>query len=268
MRGSYSLIIYEPAEIIHVLPPKCASTTMIMAFMNIADIKIGSYGIRKEKEKARANGMLAAKGLRIERCNRETLLGFRKSYPTFRMMANIRCPYERIASNYYNKLNRFTLQFAQKVYYYGKFRQFLSGPRAWGDVESGNHYMRKQLSFEEMLRGLEDHGTSFDVHYAPQSELLHMEQISFDRLIRLEHLQTELLSAMEACGIEPEALRRIQSLPRCNASNYDDKGIKALMTPTARKLISRLYEGDFKKLSYPDDPYSLPPHVKDRTIIL
>ncbi len=253
MKGSYNIIIYDPAEIIYVLTPKCGSTTMIKVFMDLAGIESKGRPIRKEKGEARAEGLLTAKGLRIERCTREILMETRERYPGYKIMANVRCPYERILSNYYNKLNRFTAHFARRIHFYGKFRQFLGGPASWKDVESGNRHMQRRLSFEDFLRGLELHGTDFDVHYAPQFELLVMDRILFDRLVRLEHLQTELACAMEDCGIGPESLRRIQSLPRFNASLRDERR-STLMTPDAKEIISRLYAGDFSRLGYAGEP--------------
>jgi len=250
MQGHLNLIVYEPGRLFYVLTPKCGSSSMVNVFLTMAGFDPKDGAIRQLAWKAKADGSLAAKGLHISQETTETVLAAAERFPDFRRIANVRNPYDRILSNYYNKLNRYTKAHARSVFYYGKFRQLLEGPKAWPLVNRGNAHMQQRLPFEAMLEGLLTHGVDFDAHYALQTQLLALDRLSYDRLFRLETLDADFRAAMDKMGLPAEALDRVKALPRNNRSDYAGK-VDTLMTPRARAMIARLYATDFRRLDYP-----------------
>lgn len=250
MQGHLNLIVYEPHGLFFVLTPKCGSSSMVNVFLTMAGLDPRDGAIRALAWKARQDGTLAARGLHISQETTASVVEAAARWPGFRRIANIRNPYDRALSNYYNKLNRFTKRHARRTFLYGKLRQFLEGPRAWPGVNRGNAHMQARLPFEAMLRGLERHGIGFDAHYALQSDLLALDRLTYDHLFRLEDLDRTFRPAMEALGLPAPQLDRVGALPRNNRSA--NAGLDSpLMTPTAKEIIARLYARDFQALGYP-----------------
>lgn len=250
MEKELNLIIHQPSRILYVLTPKCGSSSMVNIFLTMAGFDPRDRAIRKLATQASADGRLAAKGLSFSVTDTSGVLAARARYPDHRLLANIRNPYDRVLSNYYNKLNRYTKANARAVFYYGKLRQLLEGPSAWPRVARGNAYMQRHLSFQQMLDGLERLGPGFDAHYALQSELLALEHLRYDRLFRLENLDADFRAAMADYGLPTEMLDRVKSMPRNNATSYAGRQAD-LMTAAARATIARIYARDFDRLDYP-----------------
>lgn len=250
MQDDVNLVIFEPARIFYVLTPKCGSSSMVNIFLTMAGFDPRDREIRKLAWAASADGRLAARGLHISRLDTNAVLAARDRHPNYTCLANIRDPYDRILSNYNNKLNRYTKAHARGIYWYGKLRQFLEGPKSWPLVNRGNAHMQARISFEQMLEGLERHGVGFDSHYALQCELLALDRIRYDRLFRLETLDVDFRAAMQGYGIPSEMLDRVQAMPRNNRTQNDGRA-DPRMTPRAKEIIARLYARDFAALGYP-----------------
>jgi len=250
MEKELNLIIHQPSRILYVLTPKCGSSSMVNIFLTMAGFDPRDRAIRKLATQAAADGRLAARGLSFSVTDTAGVLAARARYPDHRLLANIRNPYDRVLSNYYNKLNRYTKANARGIFYYGKLRQLLEGPSAWPRVARGNAYMQRHISFQQMLDGLEQLGPGFDAHYALQSELLALDRLRYDRLFPLESLEGDFRSAMADYGLPEEMLDRVKSLPRNNATSYAGRQ-SVLMTDMAKATIARIYARDFEQLDYP-----------------
>jgi hypothetical protein len=249
MKGHLNVIVFEPARLVYVLTPKCGSSSMINIFLTMAGFDPQDRGIRDLAWAATADGRLAAAGLHISRETPDSALRAADRRAGFRRLANIRNPYDRVLSNYYNKLNRYAKAHARGAFLYGKMRQLLEGPRAWPLVARGNAHMQARIGFEAMLNGLARHGVDFDAHYARQCDLLALDHQAFDRLFRLETLDQEFRGAMEAYGLPADMLDRVKAMPRNNKSAYGGRE-DALLTPAAKTTIAGLYAEDFARLGY------------------
>jgi hypothetical protein len=245
-----NLIVSEPARIIYVLGPKCGSTGMVDLFLRLSGHELPEGKHRKFADAAMQDGRLVEGGLHFYRCYHRGVHEVRARFPDYALLTNIRDPYGRALSNYFSKINRYARAFAPSVFRYGKFRQFLSGPKKWGRSRHGNPFMQQRISFEEMLRGLAEHGPDFDPHFNLQWNVLDFAHLTYDRVLRLETLDTALIPTLEEFGMPSEMLARVDRLNHANASSYQrDK--ESYFSPEARRLINQIYAQDFAKLDYP-----------------
>lgn len=158
----------------------------------------------------------------------------------------MRDPAQRLLSGYLNKINRYCKRFARPIYLWGKLRQFLSGPNAWGDINCCNRYMRQLVSFERFVAGLERHGTDWDRHFSPQTALAETSLINYQEVIYLEVLDSALTDLLAKRGLEPEVLDRLHNLPRFNSTKRDT--VQAPLTDSLLKRITALYKADYEFL--------------------
>ncbi len=249
MQDSLNLIISEPGGILYVLLPKCGSSSVVSMFLTMAGLDPQDRRVRELANAAQGDGRLARAGLQFRKTDTAGVIAARKAHPAHRLIANVRNPHDRVLSNYYNKLNRYTKAHAKGIFVYGKFRQLLEGPKAWPLVARGNAHMQSRLSFQQMLAGLERFGPDFDGHYARQSGLLALDRLQYDRLLRLETLDADFRIAMAELGLPGEMLARLKTLPHSNKTAYAGS-VDALLTPEARATISRIYADDFARLGY------------------
>jgi hypothetical protein len=250
MENSVNLIISEPGGLLYVLLPKCGSSSVVSLFLTMAGLDPQDRRVRELAYAAAGDGRLARAGLQFSKTDTEGVIAARKAHPEYRLIANVRNPYDRVLSNYYNKLNRYAKAHARGVFLYGKWRQLLEGPKAWPLVARGNAHMQAKLSFQQMLDGLERLGPDFDGHYARQTGLLGLDRLRYDRLLRLETLDADFRAAMAELGLPGDMLARLKAMPHANRSAYEGS-TDALLTPEARASIARIYAEDFAALGYP-----------------
>jgi hypothetical protein len=191
---------------------------------------------------------MSHQGLVINKLDAEEILKLRELYPDYLFVTVMRDPAERLVSGYFSKINRFCKKFARPLYAWGKLRQLLAGPTAWGDVNVGNRYMRKFISFDEFVAALEFYGTDWDAHFALQSKLNGIAQVNYDQVIRLESLDTDLLVLLKERGLPAETLSRLQSIPRLNKTGSSEKEGQSLLTSQLQKRIAAIYRQDYEHL--------------------
>lgn len=242
-------IVFEPAELIVVTSPKCGSTTALSLCLKLAGAPIEAETFRKHADRMIADGTSKRYGVYVHSVASDTLGYLGRRYPGYRYAAIARNPYDRAASGYRNKLNRYAKAFHTPAYYYGKVRQLLEGPRAWSDVERGNHHMQRWITFESFLDGLQQHGVDFDIHFDQQVKLLALDRLPYDRILRLEELESEFARLLEERGVPAEMRGRIDETSRRNQSKLGSRQ-SALLTDVTRRRIARLYAEDFARLGY------------------
>jgi len=225
-----TLITHLPSRLLFVLTPKCGSTSLISTFLILAGLPEAARAPRSFRRTPDSTAEMATKGLSIIDGTLADLIAARAANPGFRLLAVVRDPTDRLISNYFNKLNRYAKRHARLAYVWGKLCQLAEGPKAWPDVTRGNRHMQRLLGFEHFLSGLGRHGTEFDIHYAAQSGLLGLQQLTYDRLFRLETLDQDLLPGLAASGMPPECLDRLTALPRMNRTREDPRQ-STLLTP-------------------------------------
>ncbi|MEO6299022.1 MAG: sulfotransferase family 2 domain-containing protein [Paracoccaceae bacterium] len=250
MDDGLNIIISEPGGIFYVLLPKCGSSSVVSMFLTMAGLAPKDRAVRDLARAAVEDGRLAKAGMQFIKTDRQGVLAARAAHPEHRLIANVRNPYDRILSSYYNKLNRYTKAFSKGIYAYGKARQLLEGPKSWRLVARGNAHMQTKLSFQGMLDGLERLGPDFDGHFARQSDMLSLNTLTYDRLLRLETFDADFRNAMADLGLPAEMLARLKAMNHSNQSNYK-ASVDALLTPQAKASIARIYAQDFSGLGYP-----------------
>jgi hypothetical protein len=245
-----NLIVSEPARVLYVLGPKCGSTGTVNLFLRLSGLDVPHGMDRNHANRAMRDGRLAAVGMQYYRCGHRLIREMRAKYPGFTLLTNIRDPYGRALSNWFSKINRYARAFAPPVYRYGKLRQLLSGPAKWDSSRHGNVFMQRRISFEDMLRGLAEHGPGFDPHFDLQWNVLDFARLRYDRILRLETLDERLIPTLAELGMPAAMLARVEGLKHANASDYRQPK-DSYFTPEARRLIEQVYARDFAELDYP-----------------
>ena len=249
MQGLLNLVVFEPTRMVYVLTPKCGSSSVVAAFATMSGLEGREMG-RSFAWKANADGRLTKLGLIMRQMKPGEVRGLRDRYPDYRFLGNIRAPYARAVSNYFSKINRYSKHFDRTTYVLGKLGHLFQGPGTWSDGRVANGFMQRRIGFEDMLAGLTRHGINFDSHFAQQSDLLQLNHMRYDRLLRLETLDEVFPEAMAEFGLPAGMLARLGAVPHGNSSRYRGNEA-ALLTDATRAKIRSLYPDDFAKLGYP-----------------
>ncbi|MBC2834810.1 sulfotransferase family 2 domain-containing protein [Paragemmobacter straminiformis] len=244
------VIEFAPARVLHTTPPKTGSTSLLLSYLLMAGLAVPEGAVRAVLRQAQADGSAAAAGLRLHFVAPAQLPAFYAAHAGWHLLCNVRSPYERALSNWFSKLNRYAKRFDRPSYRYGKLRQVLGGPMAWPHIERANVHMQKRISFAAMLAGLARNGVGFDSHFEQQSVLLALDKVTYDRMIRLETMGSDLPQAFEALGVPQAMTGRLAAIPHRNRTAARPS---ALLDAEAVALIGRIYPDDCRLLGY-DSP--------------
>lgn len=248
------VIEFAPARVLHAMPPKTGSTSLLLSYLLMAGLALPEGAVRAVLRQAQADGRAEAAGLRLHFLMPAELPDFHAAHEGWHLLCNVRSPYDRALSNWFSKLNRYAKRYDPPSYLYGKLRQVLEGPKAWPHIERANAHMQKRISFAAMLGGLAAHGVAFDSHFEQQSVLLALDRLRYDRMIRLESMGEELPQALAALGVPQELTARLPAIPHRNRTAARPS---ALLDAAAVEMIARIYPEDCRSLGY-DSPLALP----------
>ena len=239
-----STVLFAPAGLMVVTSPKVGSTTILSAFVTLAGFQDRAHDPRKFLRTEGSAEMLAEQGLTAADMTAKEIADVRQAHPDYTFVGVMRDPTHRLVSGYFNKINRYSKRFAKTVYIWGKLRQFCEGPPKWDDINRGNNHMRKFISIEDFVTGMERHGTEWDEHFAMQSRMTGMSDVQYEHLLRLEDLDDALPVILADCGVAPEALARLPSIPRLNAVK-DSRGLADSLSEDLQTRIKALYQEDY-----------------------
>lgn len=235
-------IVSHPRKLVYAEVPKCASTTMHKLFLEVSGIHTEvepHFGIWREPLAAarRAAGLEAHE---IPDTGLDAFVGGHRGYRFFTVVRN---PYGRCLSGYGQQVRRYAKRFARLAFARAKLRQMLT--RRFADDAGGPHRivtetLQRAISFEEFVRGIERHGTSFDKHFALQSHVIRLGRIPYDTLVRMEDLADGLRAIFDDADLA--------RLPACNVTR-SGRSLDAL-SPSMRETIFSLYEADFRAFGY------------------
>ena len=245
-----NILVSHSARLIYVGLPKCGSSSIVAAFLRMSGFDPKPRKVRSLAKKARSDGRLAAAQMEFKQCLPGEIQRTIAENPGYKVFASVRDPYSRIVSGYFNKLNRYTKAYMKPTYYHGKLRQFMAGPGKWDRVEIGNKVAHKKLSFTQFLQKVEQIGVAFDSHFELQTRLLDLDNVSYDKLIRMEDLAAAFPETLRDFGVAEDLIARIGNLPQAN-KRMDDKSDDAFLTSENKARIATLYKDDFERLGYP-----------------
>ena len=247
-RSTTTIIHYAPAKLVVVLVPKCGSTTMIAAFLTLAGLGAHVSNARSFIRSSKGIAQMRAAGLEIRPMPFAELAQMQQSDPSYRVLTVLRDPTQRFLSGYFSKINRYAKRFDRGAYLWGKLRQGLRGPGAWPHIEQANRHIRKLITFDQFVSGMEQNGTEWDSHFRPQGQIIRQELIRYDRVLMLETLDEALVPALHDMGFSKSQLAALDSLPRKNPTQTSQSSRGQLLTPELRSRIARLYQDDLRFL--------------------
>jgi hypothetical protein len=242
------LIVSNKYRLATVLVPKCASTTLISVLAGLHNLPPRLRGrnalaaIYSSKEGIDRQSELIALPLKRIAETREAL----SDYMWF---AVVRDPYGRLRSNYHNKINRFCANFRRDLYLRYKAVQLLQGPASWRDVRRAMHYLHAHVSYAEFVETLRLHGIDWDRHFRQQADILHLDEIEYGRLLRLESFQYDLAELLRDAGVPAAGLAEMDMAGRLNVSLREASNETA-EDVAARPAVHELYRDDFTRLGY------------------
>jgi len=237
----------EATRLIYVPNPKAASSSIYKVMLTLAGVDL-SIPARKAFRSDRLSAGIRQAGVENVIVDAAKIGHYRKAHPDYFWFSFVRNPYDRVVSNYNNKLNRYAAEFVRNAYLVAKLKQIARGPRAWQSHLVCVDYLKRMISFDAYVRGLDEHGIDFDQHFRQQSRILRLANVGYDFIGKVEDFAKDIRTVAEAAkgggGLDDGAL------PRENASRQD-KRPDEFFTPELRDIVHRLYRPDFEVFGYP-----------------
>lgn len=249
MPGAINIVVNHQCKLIGVGLPKCGSSTLVETFLRLSGFDPQPRKIRSLAEAARRDGRLAAAGMEFLQCFPDDISKVIEKNPGYQIFSVIRDPYTRIYSAYFNKLNRYTRHHSFRIYLFSRLYMLLGGPKAWGSVEYGNVFAHRFISFDEFLAELGRLGIDIDPHFDAQWKLLDIDNVKYDRLLRIETIRETLLPTLRDFGVPAEILCRLDAIPHANQKK-DADAKKMPLTRAQVAQIEHLYREDFDRLGF------------------
>jgi hypothetical protein len=241
------LIVSNKYRLATVLVPKCASTTLISVLAGLHDLPLAAkdrhaLDATYSKEKIdRQTQLITLPEARIAEA--------RDMFRDYTWFAVVRDPYGRLVSNYHNKINRFCAAFRKDLYLRYKLVQLFQGPASWRDVRRAMPWLHSHVTYGEFVETLRRYGIDWDAHFKKQADILHLDEIEYARLLRLESLEQELPELLHEAGVPQAKLSRADGGNRLNISRRE----ATAGTPeevAERPAVHELYRDDFTRLGY------------------
>lgn len=240
------LVVCEPWRLVYAPLPKCASTTMINLLADAGGMP-ARRGSRDCPRKTVAQvGRVAAGVYEVHVAERE-IAAVTRRLEAYTWFSVVRDPFSRVESNYHNKLNRYARRFHPLVYGLAYATPVRPGTSAEAWQAARIRTMQAVIPFERFVHGLARHGVDWDPHFAPQTHVLELDRVRFDRLIAMERLAEGLESLFRSIGRLGAVRPALESLGRHNASRSAES--RTQWTPDLREIVADLYHDDFSRLA-------------------
>lgn len=236
-------IIHHPRRLVYAELPKCASTTIHKLFLDVSGIDVDVEPHAGIWHEPLAEARRAA-GLEAREVDDRSLDAFVQRYRGYHFFTVVRNPYARCLSGYGQQVRRYAKRFRKLAFARAKVRKWLS-PRLPTDEAEPHRVVTETLqhtiSFEGFVAGLVRHGISFDKHFDLQSNVIRLERVPYDSVIRMERLTEGLRDVFTGAN----DLTRIPTLNVTRSGQAID-----MCKPEIRASIHALYEADFRHFGY------------------
>jgi hypothetical protein len=179
-------------KITYVSTPKVASTTMIEFAHALAGEPAVHENPRKAARKPKVRNRLEQLGVESHGVPSSQLAELQASRPDHYWIAVTREPYKRIVSAYHSKVHRYAENFDRAAFWKGTIGRLRNGLKAIDDSRYLSRHVGLRITFDEMVRGLMEHGIDFDAHFAGQAHMLSLDSVTYDRVIDQENLEAGL----------------------------------------------------------------------------
>jgi len=233
-------------NVTYVSTPKVASTTMIEFMHALAGEPPVHDNPRKAARKPKIRDRLKSLGVESHGVASEQLADFKASQPDHYWVAVKRDPYKRIVSAYHSKVHRYAENFDRAAFWKGTIGRLRNGLKAIDDSRYLSRHVGLRITFDEMVRGLMEHGIDFDGHFEGQARILSLDSVTYDRVIDQENLEAGL---REVCQQTGHAFPFHDGIPRRNTS-FGPERLPVEPAEETLRLICQLYAEDFDKLGY------------------
>ncbi|WP_085465749.1 sulfotransferase family 2 domain-containing protein [Mesorhizobium australicum] len=230
---------------VYVPVPKCGTTTMDRVLHIIHGIEDSEYRIDTDHAARYTPGRKSGRDIETLYVPVKYVRRFRHQFDDYTWISVIRNPYDRLVSMYNYDVRRYAKYFDRRTYLYaGLFKRaaFVLGrdPRT-----TQRNAILRRIGFDRFVRGLEKSGTDFDIHFMRQTDIMFYDLLSYDRLIDVDRLSTDLPPLLRKLGVQEELVERLTPFPRSNPSRPSD----ARYDETTRATAYRLYQPDFAALT-------------------
>lgn len=245
-------VVFHPGRLIFPLNLKSGSTTIIDAILQIAGIGEDTPVERSVFKWAPHYEQLAQAGIVGYYQPVEELINIRNTYSDYCLSACVRNPYDRIVSGYRYRYRyrakELAREFRPEVYRKAKLQKLFGGKNRRNDASFIANEVCRNFSFSEFLRIIERDGTSIDPHFSVQSDYLGTDRLEYDCFLKLEHLGADFSNLLKQLPLPREMQSRTVELRHRNPSVASKR--HADLTPQNRKIIEKVYAGDFAMFGY------------------
>lgn len=238
------MLISHEHRLIYVWVPKCGSSTMFRAFQALVGVPKGAERRRVEVTDTFLSDYNAD---RIQTKWRK-VPEIDQRYPDYRRITIVRNPYDRLLSAYHNKIDRFATKVMPQAV--ADLADELAAARLnYFDIPHLRRTLQRRISLDDMIGGLESNGTRFDAHFERQYNHVHPDEITYDRVFKLENLDQDLPEYLAQIQIPADVIARMRKTRRRNKSRL---GLftRPKWNDAQRQRVFEIYHKDFVAFDY------------------
>ena len=237
-------VVSHRYKFVYVPVPKCGTTTMDRVLHVVHGIEDSEHRIDTDLADRYAANHKPRRDVETLLVQVNYIGRFRTQFSDYAWISIVRDPYDRLISIYNYDVRRYAKYFDRKTYLYAgliKRAAFVLGRDPQTIQRS---VIRRRIGFDKFVRGLQRSGTDFDIHFMRQTDLLFYDFLSYDYLINIDRLASDLPPLLRRLGVQEEFIERLTPFPRSNPSRASD----ASYDEATRALAYQLYKPDFAAL--------------------
>lgn len=246
--SSFRPVVSQRYRFVYAPVTKCGSSTMKAVIAAIHDLDRNRPGAMP----ANAVPYTGRQSLQRDRelgsyeVSRQDAAEFHQAHSDYLWFTVVRHPYDRALSVYNYDLRKYAKWHAKGPYLAGGVSKYMALISGRDRKQAQRNAIRRRISFADFMHGLRASGTGFDVHFVPQSDLIFLDHVRYDHVLRLESLSEELPALLIRLGVSQDKLDEILPIPRTNPSHPSG----AVHDERTRALVNEIYEKDFTGLGY------------------